>query len=462
MPVESIRKLHDSLRDSESSPGYVLALLLAISVSLTPIPSTPRTVLVILAVVLVVVQWLRGMAIPKVQPGRMGIVVVMSCESADVEQVIRSDFILPLRARASDTQVLMRPLEVVECPKRLVERLVDGDPDYRDRMLRKFRAHLMVIGRAKKRRIGGENRTVIEFGLATSRVLISGTASQRLKSTVSNVFPWQHKLAIREDGAVFELEVVSCWIERAIKYIISVVYILNNDAVLAQELLHSLYNDFTRGSASGIVSMSRLAVRVRDLLLNTNAWLAGRAYERYVTNQDPKDLAEMREYVSLGANVGRYHYPTQLLAAALSFLDGRDIHAARKALKPCKCVPDACWRLSDAFLSAYEGKLMTAYRKYNKAAECTWDASVPLFVEEFILMVMRQEPEKRELYLCLALINALMKGDTESAHRDCAEFLESVEQGKHEDTVELVRKRLMGVGAPSPPRECCYEHSETA
>lgn len=462
MPVESIRKLHDSLRDSESSPGYVLALLLAILVSLMPIPSIPRTVLVILAVALVVVQWLRGMAIPKIQPGRMGIVVVMSCESADVEQAIRSDFILPLRARASGTQVLSRPLEVVECPKRLADRLVGSDPSYRDRMLRKARAHLMVIGRAKKRLIDGENKTVIEFGLVISHALISGTAGQQLKSTVSDVFPWQRRLTIKEDGAVFQLEAVSCWIELAIKYIISVGYILNNDAVLAQELLHSLHNDLTRGSASGIISMSGLAVRVRDLLLSIDAWLAGSAYEKYVTNQDPKDLAEMRKYVSLGVNMGRYHYPTQLLAAALSFLDGRDIRAARKALKPCKCESDACWRLSDAFLSAYEGRLMTAYRKYKKAAECTWNASVPLFVEEFIIMVMRQEPEKRELYLCLALINSLMKGDATSAHRDFAEFLESVEQGKHEDIVELVRTRLMGAGVPSPPRECCYEHSETA
>ena len=94
-------------------------------------------------------------------------------------------------------------------------------------------------------------------------------------------------------------------------------------------------------------------------------------------------------------------------------------------------------------MDAYEGDLQAAYKKYRKAFEIPLpNLIVPLQVEEFIQIVIDEEPERKDLYYCLGLVNYRSKRDLDVATRDFQKFLDSTEEPEYPRQHKTARKWL--------------------
>jgi hypothetical protein len=120
------------------------------------------------------------------------------------------------------------------------------------------------------------------------------------------------------------------------------------------------------------------------------------------------------------------HYSAKLQLAIVHFMLSRDVERARALLNSCKGTQDATYRYSLAFLLAYEGDLKASHEEYRAAfrAKCLPNSeNVPLQTEEFIHIIIQEEPEKRYLLFCTGLINYNVKQDYVAAKNDFEQFL---------------------------------------
>jgi hypothetical protein len=103
---------------------------------------------------------------------------------------------------------------------------------------------------------------------------------------------------------------------------------------------------------------------------------------------------------------------------------------------------------SEAFLIAYDGDLEGAYRVYRRAFESPLsDQTVPTQCEEFIQVVIDEEPDRKWLYYCLGLINYRAKGDLKAARDDFARFIDSVDPSRFKRHIDVAHKWVQEIDA---------------
>ena len=79
---------------------------------------------------------------------------------------------------------------------------------------------------------------------------------------------------------------------------------------------------------------------------------------------------------------------------------------------------------SKAFLLAYEGDLEASYRMYQLAFPVSSEnMRLAVQCEEFIHLVIEEEPDRKQLLFALGLINYRAKGDSEAAKTDLENFV---------------------------------------
>ncbi len=136
-------------------------------------------------------------------------------------------------------------------------------------------------------------------------------------------------------------------------------------------------------------------------------------------------------------------YSGHLAQAIYDFVLRRDLPAAWEFVKQCRKIPDTTWRYSAAFLYAYEGDLNKAYREYKKAFyNSPENPTVPIQSEDFIHLVLEEEPEKGQLYYCLGLINLWAKKDFVAAKNDFQQFLNSEAADDFPEEQKIVRIQI--------------------
>lgn len=153
-----------------------------------------------------------------------------------------------------------------------------------------------------------------------------------------------------------------------------------------------------------------------------------------------------------------YHYSALLGKAICDFVLRRDVSSAHENITKAQTPHDMTWLYGRAFLHAYSGKLQDAAREYRKIfSGIHREHTAPLQSEEFIQIVLNEEPSRSELHYCLGQINFFVKQDFAQAQRDFETFLSRTPINKHskqrneaEKLIEECNKKL-SASAPSQP-----------
>jgi len=364
--------------------------------------------------------WLYTTRIPKNPKGKVGIAVaILSDEEREARQ-IEFDFVHTLR------QLLQRDpaganFHLLVLPAHVTEQISDFSSA--SRFLRKTRSHFMLFGQAKRRNHLGKEVHVLSLEGIVRHAPIPKDVSDRLANDFRQVLP--RRVLLPHDSDVIAFEVTSAWVDLSARFIIAIAAHLSGDVLYSERLLLDVEKSLqTAQHLKGFLQpiARSLPDRIKQLYRD---WL-GALSDRYFMTRDRLYVKQADAVCDKLLAREPTDYPALLFKAIAEFVLRRDVKAARDLIVRCRRVQDVTWRYSLAFLHAYNGDLESAHDEYRRAFRgVLQNITVPIQSEEFIQIVLEEEPDKEHLNFCLGLINYNVKSDYMAAKRDFDRFLGS-------------------------------------
>lgn len=373
-----------------------------------------------------------GTRLPAAPKGKIGFGVAITLERSHTEQ-LRSDFVFALRDLITRSQLGQR-FHFVEFSGSAARRILTADDA--KTLARRCNVHFLLYGRARHR----GTVHVLDLGGLVRHRPIEPAQSQQFTADFAAVMP--HRLIVDAEGGILPCEIAAGHVDAVARYIIATAAILSNDFVLAEQLLLDAAERLARKvkvaeGAPPAVLLDRVRRRLKGLYA---LWL-DRSTARYIRTRDANGLEDIEDICRKLKTYDPNSYGLHIAAALVAFLRHRDVGAARLELEACRHSTDAAWRYSEAFLHGYEGHLQSAYKSYRIAFRSPLrDATVPIQCEEFIQIVIDEEPHRYWLYYCLGLINYKAKNDREAALRDLRRFVESADPSRFRREVQIAKK----------------------
>ncbi len=381
--------------------------------------------------------------IRRVGRGKVGFGVAVAFEDADEERRVRSDFVQALRGLLDRSRFRHR-FDFREFPSQVGESIVDDDAARR--LALGYGLHFLLFGRARVRQVSGRPSLVIDLrGLVRHEAVDQWVAAQ-FREEFSASLP--SRLVMPCD--LLSCEFAARHIDIVAKYIIATAALFSRDIPYSQQLLGDAEASVHAAiQEANSAPLSALLDRIQRRICDVSYLALQRSMNAYRLKREKSALEAAEVHIRELRKRGKEgDYGVCLAAAICAFVLRRDLVAARAEVAKCQKVDDATWRYSEAFLLAYDGDLQAAYRAYAKAfAAPLRDPTSPTQTEEFIQIILEEEPDRYWLYYCLGLINERAKNDIESSLRDFKEFLARADEERFPTEVRLARRWVAHLGA---------------
>ena len=380
-----------------------------------------------------IIVWLYSNRIPKTPKNKFGFVVCIQCSDEEEEKVIREDFVTTLR-KLLKGGILGHTFHFIEIPKHISQSINDIDDAYT--LKSRTKSHFLIFGRVRLRVLDGKECHIIELDGIVSHKPLTKEISDQIAKEFGELFP--RRLQIPTENDLLYLNFTSDWTECVAKYIIGIASACSADINYAEHLyrdvekkLESIKTDFPIFAKL----KERLPIRFSEIYIarakaHLNTWRQKQDREAlsqfiFNLNKISDDLADI--------------YEVLLLRGIEAFLDGRRIKDAIERTKKCKRYDDPIWHFNLAFLRAYENDLKKSIRQYRICANYDLSPVTLSEVEDFIVWILEEEPEKYQYHYCLGFFNWKIKGDLHQSVSDFEEFLNHVKQG------EFVKERDLAI-----------------
>ena len=385
----------------------------------------------------VYLYWKFDNRVPRTPKGKVGLLLGIACDNRQHDQQVRADLVGSLRQLLQSDQpaTSLVLIDLADHHSRDCEDALSAS-----RMLARSQGHFIVYGRVKRRQIDGAESHFISFEGLVRHAPIPQPRSAAIARDFTQLLP--RRLSFPLDNDVLAFEVTSAWMDLAARYVIGLAAFASGDFEYAERLLLSV-QERLRAAGIGVVPIRSLAEKLpRRLHELYEVWL-GMLGDAYF-------LTRRREYVEVGDLIAKKllaldsrNYQALLHAAIADFVLRRDVAAAMQRIMACRHVRDSAWRYSRAFLLAYEAKTRRAREEYELAFQTRLNnVTIPIQCEEFIHLILAEEPDRVQLYFFAAQINEHAKGDIEAAKRDYGQFLALTEADQFPEERELAIKAL--------------------
>lgn len=390
--------------------GYILANLAFVNTySLHSIKSW------VIAVSIVVVFGICGVivkihrAFPKIKKNECGIIFALDVENEEQYKLIHNRFIKPfqihLKRHDSGFQVkLLNPF----CMEKY--NALATTKDKINNFLKKNNYKFVFEGRCVS---GEENEKFIcRIYMDGTRIIHDGMNINKHKEFEKDIFKCFmpiKSLEISKSSVADDFEVASKRLELIFEYIFGLSNLLCGKFEVAHRvfscLVTELYNvNETEGYIDEIrtLSINRLCFCCNEL--------AGNEIDRFYKDKNRERLNIVRKYLHEIEKYDSNYYQCKSTMAIYFFIESRNIKQAVACLESCKNEKtEWMWRINLAFLKLYEGDTISnflfAYRAYKKIYEQGFfNITTATEVDEFIYMVLDEEPEKKQLNFILMLI----------------------------------------------------------
>ena len=285
------------------------------------------------------------------------------------------------------------------------------------------RARFLLYGHAKEREFQGSPRHVLELTALVRHGPVGKKVSARLADEFREVLP--NRFLIGKDSDFLALQVTAEWIDVVARYIVGSAAALSGDLDYAESLFEDLEAQLAGDGRQQIPVVSKIRNRLPDRLADIAKVRFGIPFMEYGRTRDPELLTDCEPWLMKVLEYDPNWYGGLLGEAIVAFVLYRDLDRCWAAIKKCGSQRDTTWRYSAAFLHGYEGNLKEAWSEYRKAfANPPEDETVPIQSEEFIHIVLGEEPEQGQLHFCSAMINRKAKLDMQAVAQDLRQFLQ--------------------------------------
>jgi len=380
-----------------------------------------------------IVVWFYSNRIPKTPKGKVGFVVCIQCPNEEEEKIIREDFVKTLRKLLKGGK-LGRTFHFIEIPKHISQSINDIDDAYTLRS--RTKSHFLIFGRVRLRVLGGKECHIIELDGIVSPKPLAKEISDKLAKEFGELFPRQLQISTEND--LLSLNFTSDWTECVAKYIIGIASACSSDINYAENLYSDVENKLKAIKTDFPIFAKlkeRLPMRFSELYIARS-----RAYlKAWLKNKDKESFSQFTLNLSKISNNLDDSYDVLLLRSIEAFLDGRRIKDAIDYTKKCSRYDDPIWHFNLAFLRAYENDLKKSNRQYRICENYDVSPVTLSEVEDFMVWVLEEEPDKYQYHYCLGFFNWKIKGDLLQSVKDFKKFLSSVKRGEFSKEKDLAQ-----------------------
>ena len=317
-------------------------------------------------------------------------------------------------------------------------------PDDAHQLLVRSKCTCVIYGTAKKRNIGNVEAQILDLEGIVSHKPIPEGQSKSLGQDFRAALP--KTIHIMKEVEFLALPVTAQFLAICARYVVGISALLSDDLLNACRLLKEAQDSLQALDsivAKGTPNISAIRSKIPDLLAEALRRRMALAYDNYVKRRNRASLESCEPLLDELEIYRPDDYSLHLQRAICAFVLRRDFATAHAELDKCRHNRDAAWRYSKGFLLAYQGDLDGAWKYYRQAFRYpSHENNIPIHVEEFIQLVLEQEPDKVQLYYVLGLINKMAKRDIYAARKDFEVFLEVTNDDSFTRQRILARKWL--------------------
>ena len=378
----------------------------------------------LITVVLLIIFWFYNNRVPRTQKGKVGFVLCIQCQDEEEEKIIKEDFVKTLRKLLKGGK-LGHTFHFIEIPKHISQSINDIDDAYT--LKSRTKCHFIIFGRVRLRVLGGKECHILELDGIVSHKPLAKEISEKLSKEFGELFP--RRLQISTENDLLSLTFTSEWTECVAKYIIGIAAACSSDINYAENLYIDVENRLKNVKTDFPIFAKlkeRLPKRFSELYIaRSKAFL-----NSWRNNQDKEALSQF--FLNMKKIIADLSdsYDVLLLRSIEAFLDGRRIKDAIDQILKCKRYDDPIWHFNLAFLRAYENDLKRSIRQYRICANYDVNPVTLSEIEDFIVWILEEEPDKYQYYYCLGFFNWKIKGDLRQSVHDFEEFLKQIKNGE--------------------------------
>ena len=256
------------------------------------------------------------------------------------------------------------------------------------------------------------------------------------------LFP--RRLQISTENDLLSLNFTSDWTECVAKYIIGIASACSSNINYAEHL----YRDVEK-KLEGIKTDFPIFTKLKERLPARFSEIYISRSKGYIAawrkTQDKNALSQIALNLNKISIDFADNYDVLLLRSIEAFLNGRRIKEAVEYTKKCKRYDNPTWHFNLAFLRAYEGKLIKTIQQYRICANYDVSPATLSEVEDFMVWILEEEPEKYQYHYCLGFFNWKIKGDLHQSVHDFEEFLKHIKHGEFVKEKALTLKWVSGL-----------------
>lgn len=419
-----LKALFDLVQSSWHKPISIILSIVAASLIEIPLlrsveaSSTTSATVYLITFPAIIIGWFYTNRLPKTPKGKVGFVVCIQCSNEEENKKIREDFITTLRLLLKHG-VLGNSFNFIEMPQHIAES-INGKDDAVT-LKAKTKAHFIIYGRVRLRPINGKDCHIMDLeGIVTTHKPIPQDVSNLISTEFGELFP--RRVRIPTENDLFTFQLTSDWTECVAKYIIGIASACSHDLNYAESLFLDIQKKLEK-SKTDFPVFEKLKQRLPSRLAEIYVARAYGLIDKWRRTNDQETLDQFNNCINNIPEDSSNFFNVLILRSVEAFLNGRNINKAKQVIKSCKKYKHPVWHFNLAFLSAYEGNLKKAIQQYRICCKYEVTAQTKSEVEDFIVWILEEEPDKYQFYYCLGFFNWQIKGDLKLALYDFNEFL---------------------------------------
>lgn len=384
--------------------------------------------------------WWKSTRLPKAPDGTIGFAVAIRAENQDHAKKLKADFIKRLRELAA-AWTTANPVCFLDLGEAPVELLLEQALTYPGYVHEQTNCHFLISGDAKERDIDGPMH-VLELEGSVYTGPTSSETGAKISQEFQDLFP--RRVHIAKERDLFNFQFTAEWIDTVAQYLIGIASYVSGDLDYAESVFLRLHQRLNMTPPSNLPQIAKIRTRLPARIAEIYKAKLNALSLKHRLKRSRELLVESEKIMDHLDRWEPSYYGLHLSRAMCHFQLRRDVKSAFAMLQKCEQdqVEDGTWLWSKAFLEVYTANLNSAYRTYQKAFSAkVLDVTVPIQCEEFIYLVLDEEPDKGQLFYALGLINLRSKRDFVSARRDLAQFLNWIERSQAQMPAQVTAAR---------------------
>ena len=366
--------------------------------------------------------------LPRNKKGKVGIVVAIHAETDNEEIRLKNDFILKLKENINKGK-FSEVINIIVLRNHFSEKLDEISKVLK--LHKNIKGHFYVYGQVK-RRSDGEKKYFLKLeGLVAHRPINIRTQDLLKKEFVS-ILPKQ--ISFFETFEFKGFEFTADIVYLAARYITGIAAYLSGDPILAHEFHSNLQGEFDKFQPLP-PHLQAIKNRIPALLSDEELIIARHYYFK-------NEAGKLKEWLDKSLKSNPNNYGGWLLKAIVDFFPTLDNNppAALESIKKAQRYAHATheWRYSRAFLYFWMENYTEAIRDCKNLKDKSYLNEIITIkeVEDFNIQLLKDHPDKVQLYFWLGYINFIKKRNLPLAYEYFSKFEEKADQ-----TMDLLKQR---------------------